>query len=109
MSLFDIKSRLLTQKLTSNIVGYDGRLASGKKIRAYESLVMAKSSDRLISYLSFLNDSEEIVHVVYHGLLIISAWEIPLPIFLAAGIYGGFVAISEADDFNDIYERIIIM
>ena len=38
-----------------------------------------------------------------------SAWEIPLPIFLAAGIYGGFVAISEADDFNDIYERIIII
>ena len=79
MSLFDIKSRLLTQKLTSNIVGYDGRLASGKKIGAYESLVMAKSSDRLISYLSFLNDSEEIVHVVYHGLFIISAWGLRAP------------------------------
>jgi tripartite ATP-independent transporter DctM subunit len=39
--------------------------------------------------------------------LLDSAWEIPLPIFLVAGIYGGFVAVSEAAAVSALYVLVV--
>lgn len=36
-----------------------------------------------------------------------SAWEIPLPVFLVAGIYGGFVAVSEAAAVSALYVLVV--
>jgi tripartite ATP-independent transporter DctM subunit len=36
-----------------------------------------------------------------------SAWEIPLPIFLVGGIYGGFVAVSEAAAVSALYVLVV--
>ena len=36
-----------------------------------------------------------------------SAWEIPLPIFLVAGIYGRFVAVSEAAVVSALYVLVV--
>jgi TRAP-type C4-dicarboxylate transport system permease large subunit len=36
-----------------------------------------------------------------------SAWEIPLPIFLVGGIYGGLVAVSEAAAFSALYVLVV--
>ena len=36
-----------------------------------------------------------------------SAWEIPLPIFLVAGIYRGFVAVSEAAAVSALYVLVV--
>jgi C4-dicarboxylate transporter DctM subunit len=36
-----------------------------------------------------------------------SAWEIPLPVFLVAGIFGGFVAVSEAAAVSALYVLVV--
>jgi tripartite ATP-independent transporter DctM subunit len=36
-----------------------------------------------------------------------SAWEIPLPVFLVAGIYGGYVAVSEAAAVSAFYVLVV--
>ena len=36
-----------------------------------------------------------------------SAWEIPLPVFLVGGIYGGFVAVSEAAAVSALYVLVV--
>jgi tripartite ATP-independent transporter DctM subunit len=36
-----------------------------------------------------------------------SAWEIPLPVFLVAGIYGGYVAVSEAAAVSALYVLVV--
>ena len=38
-----------------------------------------------------------------------AAWELPLPVFLIAGIYGGFVAISEAAAVTALYVLVVEM